>query len=69
MTEDFKPEKGEHHSDPVDVNKVKEKIRDYITLMYTNVQQCCKEISLTEGQEEKKKGLRIIYANQKEIYN
>jgi hypothetical protein len=33
MSEDFKPDKGELRSDPVDVRKVKEKILSYIELM------------------------------------
>lgn len=41
MSEDFKPGKGELRTDPVDVNKVKEKILAYIKQMATSVDNLC----------------------------
>ena len=46
MSEDFKPGKGELKTDPVDINKVKEKILDYIKQLSKYVDGLCETIEL-----------------------
>ena len=69
MSEDFKPDKGEQRSDPVDIRKVKEKIFSYIAYMAQKVDDQCNLINLEQGFNEKKIGLGQIYQLQTSIYN
>ena len=63
MSEDFKPgkEKGELRSDPVDVQKVKEKILEFIKLASLQVDEQSGLIQLVWGPSEKKGGLKEIF--------
>ena len=69
ISEEFKPNKGELKSDPVDVLKVQERILDYSESLARLVDDYSKFIELTQGPTEKKIGLNKIFTNAPNIYN